>query len=63
MNAAAKLGIESPPPYLSLLMNDDAILQGVNYASGGAGILNETGFYFVILTFPSLFRKLFLLVS
>lgn len=28
-------------------MNDDAILRGVNYASGGAGILNETGIYFV----------------
>ena len=45
--AAAKLGVPSPPPYLSLSMNDDAILRGVNYASGGAGILNETGIYFV----------------
>ncbi|WOK91927.1 GDSL esterase/lipase [Canna indica] len=44
---AAKLGIPSPPPYMSLSMNDDAILQGVNYASGGAGILNETGLYFI----------------
>ncbi|ONK66201.1 uncharacterized protein A4U43_C06F5280 [Asparagus officinalis] len=44
---SAKLGIESPPPYLSLSMDDDAILQGINYASGGAGILNETGFYFI----------------
>ncbi|WOL08816.1 GDSL esterase/lipase [Canna indica] len=44
---AAKLGVPSPPPYLSLSMDDDAILEGVNYASGGAGILNETGIYFV----------------
>ncbi|XP_074574619.1 GDSL esterase/lipase At5g37690-like [Curcuma longa] len=44
---AAKLGIPSPPPYLSLSEYDDAMLKGVNYASGGAGILNETGIYFV----------------
>ncbi|KAH7533786.1 hypothetical protein FEM48_Zijuj04G0168800 [Ziziphus jujuba var. spinosa] len=43
---AAKLGISSPPPYLSLSPNDDALLEGVNYASGGAGILNDTGLYF-----------------
>ncbi|KAJ6861871.1 hypothetical protein NC651_037811 [Populus alba x Populus x berolinensis] len=46
---AAKLGIPSPPPFLSLSENDDALLTGVNYASGGAGILNETGLYFVCL--------------
>ncbi|GMN28464.1 hypothetical protein TIFTF001_002067 [Ficus carica] len=44
---SAKLGIPSPPPYLSLSPNDDAILKGVNYASGGAGILNDTGLYFI----------------
>ncbi|KAF5480017.1 hypothetical protein F2P56_000793, partial [Juglans regia] len=42
-----KLGISSPPPYLSLSQNDDALLKGVNYASGGAGILNDTGLYFI----------------
>ncbi|KAL7614509.1 GDSL esterase/lipase At5g37690 [Lactuca sativa] len=42
-----KLGIPSPPPYLSLHPNDDVILKGVNYASGGAGILNDTGLYFI----------------
>ncbi|OMO52679.1 Lipase, GDSL [Corchorus capsularis] len=42
-----KLGVSSPPPYLSLSQNDDAILNGVNFASGGAGILNETGLYFI----------------
>jgi len=44
---ATKLGILSPPPYLSLSQNDDAFLSGINYASGGAGILNETGIYFI----------------
>ncbi|KAI3451291.1 hypothetical protein Pfo_007956 [Paulownia fortunei] len=44
---SAKLGIPPPPPYLSLSPTDDAILKGVNYASGGAGILNETGLYFI----------------
>lgn len=44
---AEKLGIPSPPPYLSVSQNDDALLKGVNYASGGAGILNDTGLYFV----------------
>ncbi|XP_021895942.1 GDSL esterase/lipase At5g37690 isoform X2 [Carica papaya] len=44
---SAKLGIPSPPPYLSVPNNVDKLLQGVNYASGGAGILNETGLYFI----------------
>ncbi|XP_054799493.1 GDSL esterase/lipase At5g37690 isoform X2 [Prosopis cineraria] len=44
---AEKLGISSPPPYLSLSPNDDAFLKGVNFASGGAGILNDTGLYFI----------------
>ncbi|AED94220.1 GDSL-motif lipase/hydrolase-like protein [Arabidopsis thaliana] len=44
---STKLGILSPPPYLSLSQNDDAFLSGINYASGGAGILNETGIYFI----------------
>nr|XP_043633402.1 GDSL esterase/lipase At5g37690 [Erigeron canadensis] len=42
-----KLGIPPPPPYLSLSPDDDAVLKGVNYASGGAGILNDTGLYFI----------------
>ncbi|KAG9445011.1 hypothetical protein H6P81_016351 [Aristolochia fimbriata] len=44
---SSKIGIPSPPPYLSLSASNDAILKGVNYASGGAGILNETGLYFI----------------
>ncbi|XP_027941502.1 GDSL esterase/lipase At5g37690 isoform X1 [Vigna unguiculata] len=44
---SAKLGIPSPPPYLSVTQNVDTLLKGVNYASGGAGILNDTGLYFI----------------
>ncbi|XP_061374661.1 GDSL esterase/lipase At5g37690 [Gastrolobium bilobum] len=44
---SAKLGIPSPPAYLSVPQNVDALLKGVNYASGGAGILNDTGLYFI----------------
>jgi len=47
---ASKLGIPSPPAYLSVPQNVDALLKGVNYASGGAGILNDTGLYFVSRT-------------
>ncbi|KAF3331532.1 GDSL esterase/lipase [Carex littledalei] len=51
---SAKFGVPSQPAYLSLYMTDNAILQGVNFASGGAGILNETGIYFVqYLSFDS----------
>ncbi|KAF0932535.1 hypothetical protein E2562_010420 [Oryza meyeriana var. granulata] len=44
---ADKFGVPSPPPFLSVSMVDDDVLGGVNFASGGAGILNETGVYFV----------------
>jgi hypothetical protein len=47
MFTAAKFGVPPPPPFLSLYMTDDAVLGGVNFASGGAGLLNETGIYFV----------------
>ncbi|XP_039140359.1 GDSL esterase/lipase At5g55050-like [Dioscorea cayenensis subsp. rotundata] len=42
---AEKLGLPSPKPYLSFINKadiDDELLKGVNYASGGAGILNST---------------------
>jgi hypothetical protein len=39
--------VPPPPPFLSLYMTDDEVLSGVNFASGGAGLLNETGIYFV----------------
>lgn len=43
-----KLGIQSfSPPFLAPTTKGSAILNGVNYASGGAGILNDTGRIFV----------------
>ncbi|XP_076925107.1 GDSL esterase/lipase At5g55050-like [Bidens hawaiensis] len=44
---AEKMGLPSPPPYLSLvsifkkLSSSNAMVSGVSFASGGAGILNE----------------------
>ncbi|XP_021833607.1 GDSL esterase/lipase At5g37690-like [Prunus avium] len=39
-----KFGIPSPPPYLSVSQNDDALLEGI---SCRPGILNDTGLYFI----------------
>ncbi|KAG5234058.1 GDSL esterase/lipase [Salix suchowensis] len=40
-------GLPRPPAFLDPSLTDDLILEnGVNYASGGGGILNETGGYF-----------------
>lgn len=42
------MGLPRPPAFLDPNLNEDMILEnGVNYASGGGGILNETGSYFV----------------
>lgn len=42
------MGLPRPPAFLDPSVNEDIILEnGVNYASGGGGILNETGAYFV----------------
>lgn len=42
------MGLPRPPPFLDPSLTEDIILDnGVNYASGGGGILNETGGYFV----------------
>lgn len=35
------------PPYLAPETAGDVLLKGVNYASGGGGILNQTGSIFV----------------
>jgi hypothetical protein len=35
------------PPYMSPETTGDAVMRGVNYASGGGGILNQTGSIFV----------------
>ncbi|XP_020577348.1 GDSL esterase/lipase At5g55050-like [Phalaenopsis equestris] len=42
---ADKLGLPSPPPYLSISSNSNSselFLNGVNFASGGAGVLDTT---------------------
>ncbi|KAH9330655.1 hypothetical protein KI387_002763, partial [Taxus chinensis] len=45
---AEKLGLAVPAAYMSPSTNEDvALKQGVNYASGGGGILNETGWLFI----------------
>lgn len=46
---AEKLGLDPSPAYLSLsnTSDDTVMLKGVNYASGGAGILDETGLLFI----------------
>ena len=35
------------PPYMAPETAGDAVMRGVNYASGGGGILNQTGSIFV----------------
>ncbi|XP_047331959.1 GDSL esterase/lipase At1g74460 [Impatiens glandulifera] len=42
------IGLPRPPAFLDPSLSEDVILQnGVNYASGGGGILNNTGGYFI----------------
>lgn len=42
------MGLPRPPAFLDPSLTEDVILEnGVNYASGGGGILNETGGLFV----------------
>ncbi|CAA7395038.1 unnamed protein product [Spirodela intermedia] len=41
------MGLPRPPAFLDPAVNEDVILaSGLNYASGGAGILNETSSFF-----------------
>jgi len=43
-----RMGLPRPPAFLDPSLNEEVILEnGMNYASGGGGILNETGAYFV----------------
>ncbi|MED6171281.1 hypothetical protein PIB30_039355 [Stylosanthes scabra] len=43
-----KTGLPRPPAFLDPSLTPEIILEnGVNYASGGGGILNETGQYFI----------------
>lgn len=46
--AGDSTGLPRPPAFLDPSLTEDEIMEnGVNYASGGGGILNETGGYFV----------------
>ena len=46
--AGDSTGLPRPPAFLDPSVTEDLILEnGVNYASGGGGILSETGGYFV----------------
>lgn len=48
MNTGDKTGLPRPPAFLDPSLTEDVILEnGVNFASGGGGILNETGGLFV----------------
>ncbi|KAA8540972.1 hypothetical protein F0562_024890 [Nyssa sinensis] len=43
-----QIGLPRPPAFLDPSLTEDVIMEnGVNYASGGGGILNETGSYFI----------------
>lgn len=43
-----EMGLPRPPAYLDRSLTEDVILEnGVNFASGGGGILNETGGLFI----------------
>lgn len=41
--AADYVGLDYAPPYLAPTTNGAQLLQGVNYASGAGGILDESG--------------------
>lgn len=47
LSPGQELGLGLTPPYLAPTTRGSVILKGVNYASGGGGILNETGRIFV----------------
>lgn len=47
-----EVGLEDfTPPYMAPTTTGNVILKGVNYASGGGGICNETGYIFVSCVF------------
>lgn len=48
MHAAEMAGLPLFPSYADVIAKGDSILFGVNYASAGAGILRDTGYFFVL---------------
>lgn len=49
--AASIIGLPLVPPFLDPATKGTKVLQGVNYASAGSGILNSTGEFFVSTLF------------
>lgn len=51
MGAGILLGIDPVPAYLAMLedIGPEGLTQGVNFASGAAGILDESGYNYVLL--------------
>ncbi|KAJ4829459.1 hypothetical protein Tsubulata_015714 [Turnera subulata] len=51
---ARRMGYEeSPHPYLALVNSSSSFLNGVNFASGGSGIFDSTGWHFTIKQFST----------
>jgi hypothetical protein len=42
------LGLDSAPAYFDILTYGHSLQQGVNFASGAAGILDESGYNYVL---------------
>lgn len=56
-----ELGLEGfVPPYMAPETTGDAVFRGVNYASGGGGILNQTGSIFVSTLNSSFLCEIFI---
>lgn len=52
---AENVGLPTPPPYLSDSNKNNVFLQGVSFASGGAGILNSTNDHPYVRTYLFIF--------
>jgi hypothetical protein len=52
MDAGILLGLDPVPAYLAMLQDTglEGLNQGVNFASGAAGILDESGYNYVLQT-------------
>ena len=58
-----KMGLPRPPAFLDPSLDENVILKrGVNFASGGGGILNETSSLFVSST-PFFYIELYKIVD
>ena len=53
VHAVQKMGMPYPPSYLNPSSRGPIILQGLNYASAAAGILDSTGYNYVSFYLPT----------